>query len=72
MSSADSSAPALCPLCGENNACAVQAGLDPRSCWCMTAGGFPPGLLELVPPERRRKACICRTCLERYKASHPE
>ncbi|WP_438447168.1 cysteine-rich CWC family protein [Gorillibacterium sp. sgz5001074] len=63
--------PSICPLCGGDNACAAQAGLDPRSCWCMKAG-FPPGLLERVPPELRRQACICRSCLERYREEHPE
>lgn len=56
-----------CPLCGRDNRCAVQAGLPPASCWCMKAG-FPSGLLELVPPERRRKACICQDCLERFNS----
>lgn len=56
-----------CPLCGRDNGCAVQAGRDPAGCWCMNAR-FPAGLLERVPPEKRRKSCICQDCLDRYQA----
>jgi hypothetical protein len=56
-----------CPLCGENNGCAVQAGNDPAGCWCMSAR-IPKALLEQVPPAQRGKACVCQSCVEAYKS----
>jgi len=26
----------------------------------------PQGLIDLVPPELQRQACICRSCIEKY------
>jgi hypothetical protein len=57
-----------CPLCGEPNRCALAAprapGSEPPPCWCR-AERFPAELLERVPAPQRRRACICRSCLER-------
>lgn len=36
------------------------------SCWC-NKEEFPQGIFELVPPESRRKHCICKNCLDKYK-----
>lgn len=55
-----------CPLCGQANGCAVTAGEDPYSCWCMSAR-IPQALRDRVPAERRGKACICRDCVEAYR-----
>ncbi|WP_237466490.1 cysteine-rich CWC family protein [Vibrio stylophorae] len=56
----------LCPLCGRGNAC---GNLNPKNgqCWCADPSvTFPSGLLVLVPPSLKGKACICRTCVEKY------
>ena len=55
---------ARCPLCGGPNGCAMaQAGdgATPAACWCRDAE-FTPALLAQVPPEARRRACICAAC----------
>lgn len=57
-----------CPLCGEANGCAIAAGRDPESCWCMTAT-IDPGLLESVPAEARGKICVCPRCASKSAAS---
>ncbi len=28
---------------------------------------IPKGLLDLVPEEKKGKACICKSCIEKYK-----
>ena len=48
-----------CPLCGGDNACAMEAGTD--DCWCRNVR-FAPGLFEKLPDEARGAACICRRC----------
>ena len=60
--------PALCPLCGRENRCAMEA--DPTSstpCWC-TPLAIPRSLLALLPEEARNRACICRECIEAHIA----
>ena len=53
-----------CPLCGKPNECAIAAGRDPESCWCMTAT-ISPSALASVPQEAKGKVCICATCASR-------
>jgi hypothetical protein len=53
-----------CPLCGQSNDCAVAAGRDPDSCWCMTATMSPSALVS-IPPEAQGKICICAQCASR-------
>ncbi|MFC5471384.1 cysteine-rich CWC family protein [Cohnella suwonensis] len=53
--------PSVCPLCGSPNECGSIAGKEAGTCWCY-AETFSPALLEKVPPESRRKACVCRDC----------
>jgi hypothetical protein len=36
-------------------------------CWC-NAEDFPKEIFELVPPESRKKHCICKKCLDKFKA----
>jgi hypothetical protein len=36
------------------------------SCWC-DKEEFPNDIFELVPLESRRKHCICKKCLNKYK-----
>ncbi len=35
-------------------------------CWCFTEQ-FPNEIFELVPEESRRKRCICKKCLNKYR-----
>jgi hypothetical protein len=56
-----------CPLCGEENACALAAG-GSRPCWC-AAETFPDALLERVPAGEGQGSCICRRCLEAFRES---
>jgi len=59
--------PALCPLCGEPNDCALAAGHG-HPCWCASEA-FPAALLDRVPEANRRRHCICRRCLEAARAA---
>ncbi|MDO4800107.1 MAG: cysteine-rich CWC family protein [Bacillota bacterium] len=56
-----------CPICGKPNGCAVEAGKDPYTCWCMTTK---------VPPELRAQtkggACICKHCVESFQKREPK
>jgi hypothetical protein len=53
--------PTKCPLCGRPNECAVAAGQDAESCWCMTAT-MSPSALASIPPDAQGKVCICARC----------
>ena len=58
--------PAECPLCGGPNDCLLCApGVARGPCWCVDAG-LPSELLARVPENLRNRACICRTCLEKF------
>lgn len=57
----DPSDPKTCPLCGVANECAVAAGREPESCWCMSAV-MDPGALASIPAEAQGKICICARC----------
>jgi hypothetical protein len=59
MTSAEKSS--VCPLCGGPNACAVFAGDDPASCWCMDVV-MADELVARIPEAARDKACVCATC----------
>jgi hypothetical protein len=50
-----------CPLCGDVNECAIAAGKDAESCWCM-AVTMSPDVLKAIPPEARNRVCICARC----------
>jgi hypothetical protein len=50
----------ICPLCGQNNNC--QHG---KECWCITIK-VPKYVLDLVPEDKKGKACICKNCIEKY------
>ena len=51
----------ICPLCGEDNNC--QHGQ--KECWCSSVK-FPKHILDMVPDDKKRKACICKSCFEKY------
>jgi Cysteine-rich CWC len=59
--------PALCPLCGQGNQCAMEVekatGEKQPPCWC-TQVKFDADLLARIPPESRNQACICPTCAQ--------
>jgi cysteine-rich CWC protein len=58
---ADASA-ASCPVCGQLNACAVAAGVEPvAACWC-AAVRIQPEALRRIPAEMRGRACLCPAC----------
>lgn len=50
-----------CPLCGDANRCAVAAGQDAESCWCMSVT-MNPDVLAAIPPKARGRVCICARC----------
>ena len=51
----------ICPLCGKDNNC--QNGQ--KECWCSTAK-FPKHILDMVPADKKRQSCICKSCFEKY------
>ncbi len=59
----------VCPLCGQANSCLNQGSADiGRSCWCNDPEiHFPESLLSQIPPEKRRKACVCLRCAEKHQ-----
>ncbi|MSQ53863.1 MAG: hypothetical protein EXR31_00695 [Betaproteobacteria bacterium] len=52
----------LCPLCGSDNACAMEAKTG--KCWCADVK-FTPDLLARVPAQAQGEVCICRSCAEK-------
>ncbi len=59
-----------CPLCGNENHCAMAPGADPEApCWC-SVERFPQELLDRVPEEMRNMACICAACLREHVAGN--
>lgn len=65
MPAAVSLAATRCPLCGEENRCAMEAesasGEPQGPCWC-TRVDFSADLLARVPPAAKDRACICARC----------
>jgi hypothetical protein len=69
--------PEQCPLCGKPNDCLLCSPVVYKGqCWC-THEEIPTELLARVPDEFRNRACICRSCIEKFRlvknllASHP-
>lgn len=64
-SSAQTIDPRVCPLCGDLNRCANEVeretGIPQGACWCTTTI-FDPALLERIPAQARRLACVCARC----------
>mgnify|MGYP000925819905 CR=1 FL=1 len=52
----------ICPICGQDNNCQSHE----RECWCYHIE-VPKGILDLVPEDKIGKACICKSCIEKYK-----
>ncbi|CAI6083435.1 cysteine-rich CWC family protein [Cohnella sp. JJ-181] len=59
---------AACPLCGGPNGCAIEAGQQAESCWCMRRA-IGERVLERVPPPLRGRVCVCRACAERGRGA---
>jgi prepilin-type processing-associated H-X9-DG protein/prepilin-type N-terminal cleavage/methylation domain-containing protein len=60
--------PAQCPLCGAANECQLcsPAAFKGR-CWCAHEE-IPAELLARVPENFRNRACICKNCVENFRA----
>lgn len=50
----------ICPLCGQDNECKHS-----NECWCFNIK-VPQELLYRIPIEKRGKACICKSCIDKY------
>ncbi|PIF27716.1 Cysteine-rich CWC [Acidovorax sp. 56] len=59
--------PSSCPLCGQSNQCAMEAGLGIEACWC-TATPIEPTALQAIPQASQGRACLCPACATR---AHP-
>ncbi|WP_092940913.1 cysteine-rich CWC family protein [Paracidovorax wautersii] len=53
--------PTRCPVCGQRNQCAVEAGRPAAECWCMQAP-MDPAALAAIPPAAIGLACLCPQC----------
>lgn len=53
--------PAICPLCGADNRCAVERGGSIETCWCARTP-ISAQILEAMPAHLRNRACICAQC----------
>lgn len=59
--------PAECPLCGATNDCQLCSPATYKGpCWCAHAE-ISPELLARVPENLRNRACICRSCVEKFE-----
>jgi len=58
--------PAICPLCGGPNDCQLcSPAAHKGACWCAQLE-IPEELLARVPVALRQRACICRSCVEKF------
>lgn len=55
-----------CPLCGKDNNCRQS-----KECWCHSAT-IPKELLDKVPEDKKGKACICKSCVDKYNSECQE
>jgi hypothetical protein len=53
----------VCPICGQDNNCQHGEG----RCWCQTVK-FPKEILDLIPDDKKGKACVCKSCLEKFQS----
>lgn len=67
MNSMNSFNPAECPLCGNANGCQLCSPVVYKGqCWCAHED-IPAELLARVPEAFRNRACICRSCVEKFR-----
>jgi len=57
-----------CPVCGDDNTCAVAAGKDPQSCWCWQTQISAPAL-DAIPAEAKGRVCLCPACAQQQGES---
>lgn len=50
-----------CPICGNDNNCKHN-----KECWCHNVT-IPNGLLDMIPEDKKGKACICKSCIDKYR-----
>lgn len=66
MNSLDFLNPAQCPLCEQPNGCQLCSPATSKvPCWCARTE-IPAALLAHVPEDRRDRACVCRSCIEKH------
>lgn len=51
----------ICPICGNPNNCKH----DEKNCWCQNVV-VPKKVIDMVPDDKKGKACICKSCIEKY------
>ncbi|MCL6452706.1 MAG: cysteine-rich CWC family protein [Alicyclobacillus sp.] len=61
-------ATSTCPLCGNDNHCGNVAGKPHGTCWC-DEEFFPKEIFENVPLGGPQRSCICKNCLDKFKAN---
>ena len=62
----------ICPICGKANQCNEKPMVDGiilEKCWCAYET-FPKELINQVPEEKQKKACICINCLHQFKQNN--
>ncbi|MCR1897909.1 cysteine-rich CWC family protein [Irregularibacter muris] len=52
----------ICPICGGDNNCQHGQG----DCWCDKVK-FPKKIFDIIPEDKKGKACVCKTCLEKFQ-----
>lgn len=52
----------ICPICGHDNDCKHGQG----GCWCDEVK-FPKHIIDMIPDDKRGKACVCKSCLEKFR-----
>ena len=57
-----------CPLCGQDNQCAIARAEKPEKvdCWCMSVG-IPSILVDAVPEKEKGQSCICQACVNQHQ-----
>jgi hypothetical protein len=50
-----------CPLCGEENICAVSMGKTIEECWCNNENISAMAINE-IPESEKFKRCLCQAC----------
>jgi Cysteine-rich CWC len=57
--------PKRCPLCGNDNACGMEAGK--KACWCADVS-IRKEVLDRLPSQMRGVACVCESCARNQTA----
>lgn len=65
----NSNDPSRCPLCEGPNDCRLCTESTYKGqCWCFSVE-IDPAVLEKVPSNLRRQACLCRKCVDAANAA---